>query len=77
MTADGVAEGTGCQKGEGSILSRGKPKKEKREGEEGDRTWVLLFDIFIMIRGVVPMMCTKPPRMGKSDRWQEDHRKSS
>lgn len=66
-----VAEGTGCQKGEGSILGRGKLKKEKRGGEERDRTWVMIFDIFIMITGMVPMMCTKPSRMGEGDRWQE------
>lgn len=65
------------KKGEGSILRRGKPKKGKKGGEEGDRMSVVIFDIFIMITGMVPMICAKPSRMGESDRWQKDRRKRS
>lgn len=54
--------------------------KTREEGKwaERERTSIVDFDIFIMIIGMVPVVCAKPSRMEESERWQvADHRKSS
>lgn len=54
--------------------------KTRKEGKwaERERTSIVDFDIFIMIIGMVPVVCAKPSRMEESERWQvADHRKSS